>query len=495
MVFNSYSFILIFLPLITVLYYQIRRLHRPVMTKAFLLAASLFFYGYHHLSALTVLIVSIAVNYAVSLALRRLDMQSSAVIKKAVLILGIVMNLSLLFYCKYLGFFGDMAGSLLHRDITLSSLLLPLGISYYTFSQIAYLVDCYRDPATVCGFLNYALFVSFFPKITVGPIALSTEMVPMFDDAAEFETDYGKIAGGLMAFSFGLAKKMMLADTLGQYVDFGYANVTILGSLDALLVMTAYTLQIYFDFSGCCDMARGICLMLGMDLPQNFDSPYRSLSINEFWKRWHITLTRFFRKYVYFPLGGNRKGKVRTYFNQMLIFLLSGLWHGASLSFLLWGAIHGIGIIVSKLLAPVSVKCPKPIRLLLTFTFVNFAWVYFRAPDITIANIMFMRLFTGGISRINPINADFIVAAMPAEFDFIQWFVVKYTTLNYYYTGMFIILIPVAFGLFASIFMKNTDERIEGSVLSGRLALATAALLFLGIVSLPTLSVFIYENF
>lgn len=495
MVFNSYSFILIFLPLITVLYYQIKRLRKPVIAKAFLLAASLFFYGYHHLTALAVLMVSIGVNYALSLALRRLSTSASSHMKKAVLALGIVLNLSALFYCKYLGFFGDIAGSLLHRDITLSSLLLPLGISYYTFSQIAYLVDCYRDPGTVCGLLNYALFVSFFPKITVGPIALSTEMVPMFDSLAESGTDYDKIARGLMAFSFGLAKKMMLADTFGQYADFGYANVTILGSLDALLAMTAYTLQIYFDFSGCCDMARGICLMLGMDLPQNFDSPYRSLSINEFWKRWHITLTRFFRKYVYFPLGGNRKGKLRTYLNQMLIFLLSGLWHGASLSFLLWGAIHGIGIIVSKLLAPISVKCPRLIRLLITFTFVNFAWVYFRAPNITVAHIMFMRLFAGGISRINPVNADFIVAAMPAEFDFIQWFVVKYTTLNYYYTGLAIILIPIAFGLFASIFMKNTDERIKGSVLNGKLALATAALLFLGIVSLPTLSVFIYENF
>ncbi len=490
MIFNSFSFILIFLPIVVTVHYLLKRLHRPLVSKCFLLLASFFFYGYHNKRALALLILSILINYGVSLLMIRNETRPG--LKKLLLFFGVSGNLGVLIYCKYLGFFSELAASLFHSDFVMSSLILPLGISYYTFSQIAYLADCHKDSSAFCSLLDYMLFVSFFPKVTIGPIAFSSEMIPWFDRSVTEETDYDRIGAGLMAFAFGLAKKMMMADTLARYVDWGYLNIDMLGTTHAFLIMIAFTMQIYFDFSGCCDMARGVCLMLGMDLPRNFDSPYRALSINEFWKRWHITLTRFFRTYVYFPLGGNRKGKIRTYVNYFIVFLLSGLWHGASLNFLLWGMMHGIGIIISKLISPVSSKWPKALRFVLTFMFVNLAWVYFRADDIPTAHRFFGQLFTGGIV---PVEALFVVASTPPEFKTLQWLISAFTPLDIYYTGSIIVIGVLAFSVFASICMKNTDERIESFTPSRRLAIVSALLLVLGILSLTAFSKFIYVNF
>lgn len=482
MVFNSYTFILIYLPLCVIIFHLLKRTPYPLLPKCFLLCASLFFYGYHNLYALIVLCLSVIGNWVISLLCRK---------KKLFLVIGIVGNLLALLYCKYLLFFEDISNRLFGTHFSALSIILPLGISFYTFSQITFLVDTYRDEVH-CSFLDYALFITFFPKITVGPIALSSEMIPQWEHLHEEKPDYDRIACGLTAFSFGLAKKVLLADSLAKYADWGFSHIDGLGMTNAFLVMLSYTMQIYFDFSGYCDMARGICLMLGMDLAQNFDSPYRSLSVSEFWRRWHMTLTRFFRVYVYFPLGGNRKGKLRTYLNNFLIFILSGLWHGASFNFLIWGMVHGIGIIISKLIAPLSVKWPKLIRFLLTFAFVNLAWVYFRAPDLGSAHAFFKELFAGGIV---PVNIEFIAAATPAECNILQWLVLRFTTLSTYYTGMVIVLGLLFFAVFASILMKNTDERILHFTPSKKLTAATTFLLVMGILSLSEISKFIYVNF
>ena len=340
--------------------------------------------------------------------------------------------------------------------------------------------------------MDYALFVSFFPKITVGPIALSTEMVPSFDRAATTDCDPALPAKGLTALAFGLAKKMLLADTLGRYVDWGYLNVEGLGSVNALIVMLAYTLQIYFDFSGVCDMARGICLLFGLDLPRNFDSPYRALSIDDFWRRWHITLTRFFRNYVYFPLGGNRRGRLRTLLNRFFIFLLSGLWHGASVNFLIWGALHGGGLICSKALSSRTAKWPRLLRFAITFLFINLTWVIFRAPDLHTAYLFFRELLLGGLSRV---NVELIVAATPVEGNFLQWVFLTFTPIPTYVTGLIMILSVLGFAFYASVFMKNTDERIASLVPSKKLAVVSAALLVWGILSLSGITKFIYANF
>ncbi len=492
MVFNSYTFILVFLPLCVIVFHLLKRTGSTPVPKCFLLCASLFFYGFHNRRAAAVLCLSVIVNYGISLLCKkREDADTKFHHPKAALITGIVLDLLLLIYCKYLLFFEEIGNSLFHTDFTFVAIILPLGISFYTFSQIAYLVDCYRGEVN-CSFLDYALFITFFPKITVGPIALPSEMIAEWDAGLKEKTDPEYLAKGLTAFSFGLAKKVLLADSLAKYADWGFSHIGVLGTTNACLVMLSYTLQIYFDFSGYCDMARGICLLLGMDLVQNFDSPYRSLSVTEFWKRWHITLTRFFRKYVYFPLGGNRKGKIRTWLNHLIVFLLSGLWHGASFTFLIWGLLHGIAVIISKLIAPFSAKWPKIVRFFLTFSFVNLAWVYFRAPDLKSAHAFFEELFTGGIV---PVNIEFIAAATPAECNILQWLVLRFTTLSTYYTGMIIVLGLLLFALIASIFMKNTDERIAKFVPSGKLAALTTFLLVMGILSLSEISKFIYVNF
>lgn len=491
MTFNSYSFILIFLPICVIGYSLLKKTGKDYLPKVFLCLMSLYFYGHNNHKALIVLIVSLLVNYGISMGLRGRSVVD-ILPRKLILTAGIIFNLALLIYFKYLTFFGGIINSIFKTEFNLTSFLIPLGISFYTFSQIAYLVDCYRDPSLRITFLDYAVFVTFFPKITVGPIALCSDMIEEINSTIKDAFDYNKFSKGLVGLSFGLAKKVLLADTLCRYVDWGYSHIDGLGITNAFLVMIAYTLQIYFDFSGYCDMARGVCLMLGFDLPINFNSPYRAISIADFWKRWHITLTTFFRKYVYIPLGGNRKGKFRTYLNNMIIFLISGLWHGASLTFVIWGAVHGIGIIISKIISPITEKWPKFIRFVLTFIFINLTWVIFRAPDLTTALSFYKELFAG---KLTAVNIELIAAATPAELNIIQWLVLEFSELSTYYTGLVIILTFLIFALAASILMKNTDERIESFSPSGRLIAACTTLLVLGILSLSEVSKFIYVNF
>lgn len=489
MTFNSYSFILIFLPICVIGYNLLKKTNRAWLPKIFLLVMSLFFYGFGNKKALFILLVSLIINYLISLLLRK---NYKAGIRKITLSAGIVFDLAALIYFKYLTFLGGIANSIFKTSFVFESVLIPLGISFYTFSQIAYLVDCYRDSTLSVSFLDYAVFVTFFPKITVGPIALCTDMIKEINGTIKNRFDYDRLSKGLIGLSFGLAKKVLIADNLCKYVDFGYSHIEILGSVNAALAMLAYTLQIYFDFSGYCDIARAICLMLGFDLPVNFNSPYRALSITDFWKRWHITLTNFFRQYLYIPMGGNRKGRFRTYLNNFLIFLISGLWHGANLTFLIWGAIHGIGIIISKLIGGFTKKWPKVIRFALTFAFINLSWVIFRAPDLTTALAFYKELFTGGLS---PVNIEFIAASTPTICNILQWLILEFTSINTYYSGLVIIMALLIFALYASVFMKNTDERIESFKPSKGLIIVCTILLVLSILSLSEVSKFIYVNF
>lgn len=490
MVFNSYLFVLVFLPLVVAGYHMLNKTNHFDIAKVFLLCMSLWFYCFQNVKALPVLLGSILFNYTL---VRFLFGEGSAsTVRKCTLIVGILLNLSSLFYFKYLGFFEVILNKTFDTEFTFISLFLPLGISFFTFQQIAYLIDSYRDSAVRYRFLDYALFVSFFPKITVGPIALSTELIPQFNDSLRKKVNYENLSKGLVSFSFGLAKKVLLADALADYVDWGYFNIPSLGSVNAFLIMLAYTMQIYFDFSGYCDMASGICLMLNFDLPVNFDSPYKAKSIAEFWKRWHITLTRFFRTYVYFPLGGNRKGKLRTYVNMFIIFFLSGLWHGAAFTFLAWGMLHGIGICLSKLFAKWTQKLPGFLRWVGTFLFVNLAWVYFRAPDIKSANAFLGQLFS---FEFLPVDIKLIAAATPAEANLLQWLVQRAHNGSPYYSGLIIILLALAFSVFAGTVMKNTQERIRNFKPSKSLLTVTVLLLVWSVLSLSEISKFIYVNF
>ena len=254
---------------------------------------------------------------------------------------GVLCNLGILFYFKYFDFFIENVNAVFGTSFLLKGILLPLGISFFTFQQIGFLVDTYRGEIRECTFLDYALFVSFFPQLIAGPIVNHNEMMPQFDKIGKQKLDWDRFAGGVFLFTLGMVKKVLVADTFGKAVNWGYANVLNLSGVDSVLLILFYVLQLYFDFSGYCNMARGLGWLFGIEIPVNFNSPYKAVSIVDFWKRWHITLSRFFTKNVYIPLGGNRKGRGRMYFNLFLIYLLSGIWHGAGWTFVLWSVTQG----------------------------------------------------------------------------------------------------------------------------------------------------------
>jgi alginate O-acetyltransferase complex protein AlgI len=391
MLFNSTLFIFIFFPVTFVVFYALGSLGLRGLAAGWLLVASLFFYGYDDPWHLVPLIVcSITFNYIVGRAIATKQ-------TRAILIAGVVANLALLGYFKYANF---LLENLPFFDVAAAPhIALPIGISFFTFTQIAYLVDTHQGKAKEYNPLHYGLFVSFFPHLIAGPILHHNEMMPQF---ARRETYiFNATAGitGLCWFAAGLFKKVIFADSvepyasaifkaadLGQSVDFGQ------GWLGAL----AYSLQLYFDFSGYSDMAIGLALMLGIVFPINFNSPYKAVSLIDFWRRWHITLSRFLRDYLYIPLGGNRLGERRRYLNLFVTMLLGGLWHGAAWTFIVWGAIHGLGLLVNHAWRTVGIRLPSFIGRALTLIFVVIAWVPFRASTMVSAMSLWRGMFDPG---------------------------------------------------------------------------------------------------
>ena len=277
----------------------------------------------------------------------------------------------------------------------------PLGLSFFTFQQLWYLKECRTGETTpVRSLPDYLLYSFFFPSLTSGPILKPNGFFPQLSGERFLRPDDRDSAAGLYALGCGLCKKMLLADPLGVVVANGWGNIENLSAPAAWAVILGYTLQLYFDFSGYCDMAAGCARLLGLRLPVNFDSPYRSLSVTEFWKRWHMTLTSFLRENVYFPLGGSRKGKGRTYLNILLVYLVSGIWHGAGWTFILWGMLHGLAQVLERLWGKGRDALPKWLRWAVTFLFINVAWVFFRAPDLSAAFALLKTAVTGGIGGI-----------------------------------------------------------------------------------------------
>ena len=490
MIFNSYIFVFLYLPVTVLLYHLINSRRQYKAGKLFLLAASVLFYCSGDAAALPILASSIIINYLFYLWLRKVGDHKAA--GRLILFVSVTFNLLTLFYFKYLGFFADIAESLLHKGITAKEVILPLGISYFTFSQIAFLVDCYRDPDAEYAFLDYALFISFFPKISVGPITFAGDLIPQFHDPERLKWNAKNMAGGLVIFAAGLAKKVLIADNMAPYVTWGYSNIGLLGTTNAVLVMVAYTMQIYFDFSGYCDMVKAVCLMLNLDIPDNFLSPYRAVSVEEFWKRWHITLTSFFTKYVYIPMGGNRRGRLRTYLNMIFIFFLSGLWHGASYNFIIWGLLNGAGIILSKLLKGRMVKLPVILRRTGTFIFANIAWIFFRAPTLKDASDFLAQLFS---MRFIPVNIELAAQATPDELQFFQWMILTGLNKTPYFSGCAIALILLIAAVSISMYCMNATERLAALQYNGRTTATTVILLVLSIMSMSGVSEFIYTNF
>ncbi len=386
MLFNSYVFILFFLPLTLIVYFAMGKRGHYRAALAWLVAASLFFYGWWNPAYLGLMLFSIFFNYAIGVNLTRKH-ESGGLSKKVVLTLGIAVNLALLGYYKYANFFVDSVNYLAGTNWHLETIVLPLAISFFTFQQIAYLVDAYRGETHEYNFLHYCLFVTFFPQLIAGPIVHHKEMLPQFARDMVYRLSHRDLAIGIAIFAIGLFKKVVIADTFATHATpvFHAADAgETIGFLSAWTGVFAYTMQLYFDFSGYSDMAIGIGRMFGIKLPLNFNSPYQAVNIIDFWRRWHITLSRFLRDYLYIPLGGNRKGPTRRHINMMLTMLLGGLWHGAGWNFVIWGGLHGSYLVANHSWRqiwrnPIDKWWSRFIARSITFLAVMIGWVFFRA--------------------------------------------------------------------------------------------------------------------
>lgn len=471
MVFSSYIFICCFLPIVIAGYFGLSHLKNDIYQKLFLFAASLFFYGYYNIKYLALILASIAVNYLAAITIQKKR-------SKLCFALGILFNIGLIGYFKYYDFFIENINSVFGTDIAMRNILLPLGISFFTFQQLSFLVSVYKGEEKVEKLQDYGLFVVFFPQLVAGPIVLYSEMIPQFKDGSRRYFNSENFAQGLYMLAIGLFKKAVIADTLSLFVDNGF-ELEKLGFCSAWTAALSYTLQIYFDFSGYSDMAIGLGRMFNIELPFNFISPYKSESITEFWRRWHITLGRALSSYIYRPLGGNRKGMARTCLNLLATFLVSGLWHGASWTFVLWGALHGILSVIERLFKKKLDRIPKFIRVTVTFLLVNGLWVLFRAENFGQAVKVYKGMLSFGsfdFSKIPELANDLLVN-FPAAVDIVYVFAL------------------IAVLLFIVFRCESSAEKLGKFTLSRRNVIFASVLFFVSLLCLSRGSVFIYFNF
>ena len=393
MLFCSIEFIFYFLPLVLLGHYAFLFLRKYSALKIWLALSSLFFYGYWKPVYLPLIIASVLINFAFSRAL--LDPRAK---RRLILLLGVSFNVGLLGFFKYFDFFISNFSLLLAiKDPFQLNLLLPLGISFFTFQQISYLVDCHKGLVTQhSGILDYFLFVTFFPQLIAGHIVHHSEMMPQFSPKSLSNLRLSNTVRGIFLFSAGLFKKIIIADTFAAWADQGFAHVSSLTFMDAWLASFSYTFQLYFDFSGYTDMALGLALFFGIVLPNNFNSPYKATNIQDFWHRLHMTLSRWLRDYIYIPLGGNRVSTRRNLLNLFLVFLIGGIWHGAGWTFVLWGGLHGLALIILRLWKLTKIKTPPLLGMAITFLFVNCTWVLFRADNLTSARLFFAKMVPMG---------------------------------------------------------------------------------------------------
>lgn len=503
MLFNSYIFIFIFLPLVLIGWYGLNRYGFYKTANLFLAGMSLWFYGYFNPYYLAIILCSIGLNYLLSFLLTKVPAGSARIglWNRIGMLAGIFLNLGILFYFKYYDFFIENINFVFRTDFTLKHILLPLGISFFTFQQLSFIIDRCLGRSEHYSLLNYVTFVTFFPQLIAGPIVLYKEMIPQFEDISKRPFQASSFSRGIYLFILGLAKKVLLADTFALMANYGFAQTFSLDSISTVVVILSYTFELYFDFSGYSDMAIGLGRMFNIELPVNFDAPYRSCSIKEFWQRWHITLSRFFVTYVYIPLGGSRKGHVRMLVNTFIIFLLSGLWHGAAWTYVAWGAMHGIMVVWDSLgiigvqgrdgKKPARFHIPAWLGWIFTFTLFNLSLFFFRSTSMKGALQLFRNLFSGSYTG--------KIYEVAAQLDISEIYVIRQALdltapglVPYLYVIFMFLLFALAFYL---IFRPNAYERTMHGELTSRRCWLICILLIWCIVSLSQVSTFLYFNF
>ena len=484
MQFNSYIFILLFLPVSVIGYFLVNKYSKNKnLGNYYLLAASVIFYCYAGVKNSLILLTSVIVNYFLSLQIKKKEKY-----KKYLLIVALVFNVGLLLYFKYTNFFVANFNSLFNLDITFKNVILPLGISFFTFQQIAYIINIYKNKLNHISFSEYALFILYFPKLIMGPLIEPDKFIEQIRDENKKSLNSDNIIVGIRMFNIGLFKKLLLADIFAKAVTWGFSNYEAVSSLDWIIISLSYTFEIYFDFSGYSDMAIGISKMLNIDLPINFNSPYKSYSMREFWKRWHMSLTNFLTNYIYIPLGGSKKGKIRTYINMVLVFVISGIWHGANWTFILWGLLNGAICAVERFLGDKTKNIHNGFKWCMNFTIINLLWLLFRAESITQWLDIIKR--TVSLSNIS-ISSGLINAFSLPELSIIY----KLTGLSYFNNRIygFTMIAYLLLGFFIVLCFKNTSEKeYKNTAFS---AIVSAILLIWGILSLGSISTFVYFGF
>lgn len=470
-----------FLPLFIITYYVLSKIN-PVFGKIALVIGSIIFYIYSGWKVSVVLGISILINYGMAII-----MVCRPPHRKILLFLNSIFNIGILLYFKYFNFFITNINTLFSKRIPLKEIVLPLGISFFTFQQIMYVVNISKGEISL-NLLDYLAYILYFPKILMGPLNEPKEFISQLNDSNLKHVNWDNIACGIKTFSFGLFKKLVLADTFAIAVNWGYSNFETASSVDWILIMLFYTFEIYFDFSGYTDMAVGISSMLNIQLPINFDSPYKAISIRDFWKRWHISLTDFFTGYIYVPLGGSRKGRFRTYYNTILVFFISGIWHGANWTFILWGILHGTFSVLDRVFEKQQQKLSSIVRWSLTFFAVNILWLLFRSDSI-------MQWFT-------ILKQIFFFQNMTVSDGLIKSFILPETAfllkmlhlrrINEYIKGFSILLFTLAgFGL--CLIPENNYKNFKKN---NCFSLITASIAFVwSFLCLSSESVFVYFNF
>lgn len=410
MLFNSFEFIFVFLPAVLLAYFGLNRLNLHQWAKGVLVLASLYFYAFFNTSYLPIIVSSILVNYGVAVGMRKWD----GVTKKVLFGIGLLFNLGMLGYFKYTDFMIENVNALFNTSYTLKNILLPLGISFFTFQQLAFVVDTYKNKGRLPKFLDYCNFVTFFPQLIAGPIVLPEEMLPQFEDKVNRNPRAKNLFDGIFIFSVGLAKKVIIADSIAVFANAGYnLDLPHYTMAEAWLISLSYTFQLYFDFSGYCDMAIGIGKMFNINLPLNFNAPYRATNFQDFWRRWHMTLNRFLTQYVYIPLGGSRRKEVRVYFNIGIVFLISGIWHGAGWAFVVWGICHGIGVMIHRIWKKKGYSMPSWLGMFITFFFINILWVLFRADNMHEAWVIISSMFDNHQFYLSPAYTSHLPSILP----------------------------------------------------------------------------------
>lgn len=485
MLFNSFIFMFVFLPICLAIYFFLNKRRLTELSKVFLVLASLFFYGWWNFSYLPLILISMVVNYSFGNQISRLKDQPKT--KKIVFIFGVLLNLTLLGYFKYADFFISNINAIFLSNIHLLRLALPLAISFFTFQQIAYLADSYRGETKEYDFFNYALFVSFFPQLIAGPIVHHGEMMPQFQSLKNKIFNHKNFSYGIFFISVGLLKKVIVADRFASWANSGFDYSTSLNLVESWFTSLSYTMQIYYDFSGYCDMAIGIALMFNVKLPINFNSPYKASNIQEFWRRWHITLSRFLKDYLYFPLGGSRTSEFKTCRNLLITFIIGGIWHGAGWTFVIWGLLHGSALVIHRLFKKTKIRFNKLFAWFITFNFINITWVFFRATDFDQATKVLKSMF--GMSNV------VLYDKFEPYLGWLNQYGVKFQEVFINTNLQDKTVNLVLFAIIACVSLPNSQQISEKMTYNKKMAVLLAFLFTISIMHFYRVSDFIYFNF